>query len=408
MIDVVLLTHDRLAHLVATVEAMRERTRDVEIRLTVVDNASGADVRTWLAAHRGWFERVIPRAENEHVPGFQHGIAATTSDPFVVTDPDLVVPDLEPSWLARLLAILDRHPDFGLVGAELDPSNSPLSAEEAAALREERGPTGDPELREGNVGTHLQVIRRDALRVPYRSDRQVCDAVRAAGYRVGWAPGVQALHLGFDDPAANPEYLRVKDERGEFYPSYANLLKGAEPPSLRALAAAAPVVAATRQLGIADDEVEDRAGVLAPLGRAAAPRSKRPGESDPLRANPPAESDPLPPKPRAVVVSDPASLPAVADEPRAGPLAAVVLVATLADVGGRLADELAPPGWRGEERPAVGDAVMALAEAADTSPVLRERLGLGALQHRDEWLRLLAAGAFGASPRRVFVFTPEA
>ena len=376
-VDVVLLTHDRLGHLVRTVEALRERTRDVDLRLTVVDNASGPDVRNWLVAHREWFERVIPRPQNEHVPGFQHGIAVTTSDPFVVTDPDLVVPDLEPSWLARLLAILDRHADFGLVGVELDPSNSPLSAEEAAALREERGPTGDPELREGNVGTHLQLIRRDALRVPYRSDRQVCDAVRAAGYRVGWAPHVRALHLGFEDPAANPEYLRVKDERGEFYPSYASVLAGVErAPDLRALAAAAPVIAATRELGIADDEVVDRSGLLTGV----VPGVRAEGEG------------------RATVVGD-------VTEVRADGEAAI-LVASLGAVEGRLADELAPPGWRGEERPAVGDAVLALAAAADTSPVLRGRLGLTTLEHREEWLRLLAAGAFGTSDRRVFLFTP--
>ncbi|MDQ3742335.1 MAG: hypothetical protein M3389_15490, partial [Actinomycetota bacterium] len=115
-----------------------------------------------------------------------------------------------------------------------------------------------------------------------------------------------------------------------------------------------------------------------------------------------APSGAAPSEPAAVVVADAAAIPSAA----AGATRAVVLLTTLADVGGRLADELAPPGWRGEERPAVGDAVLALAEAADTSPVLRARLGLEPLQHRDDWLRLLAAGAFGATSRRVFVFTP--
>lgn len=378
MIDVVLLTHDRLDHLVRTVEALRERTRDVEIALTVVDNASGRRVRNWLMARRHLFARVIALPRNEHVPAFQHGIDATTSDPFVVTDPDLVVPELEPSWLARLLAILDRHPDFGLIGVELDPSNSPLSPEEAAALRGERGSTGDPELREGNVGTHLQLVRRDALRVPYRSDRQVCDAVRAAGYRVGWTPGIAALHLGFDDVAAHPEYLRVKHERGEFYPSYANLLAGVErPPALRELALAAPVLAATQDLGIADEDVVDRTGAVA----AVVPVVRTDGKG------------------RAYVVGDPAEVRAEGE--------AVVLVATLEEVGARLADELAPDGWRGHEREGAGDAVLALADAADRSPVLRERLGLSALEHRDEWLRMLGGGAFGGPTRRVFVFTPR-
>jgi hypothetical protein len=354
MIDVVLLTHDRLEHLVATVEALRERTRDVPIALTVVDNASGPAVRSWLSEHRPWFARIIARPANDHVPAVQEGIAATTSDPFVVTDPDLVVPDLDPSWLARMLAILDRHPDFGIVAAELDPANSPLSDWEIAALRAERGPTGDPELREGNTGMHLQVIRRDALRVPYRLDRQACDAARAAGYRVGWAPGVKAWHLGFDDVRANPAHVAAKAGDAAYWRIVGELDR---PPSLRALAAAAPVAALARELGVAEEDlavVDDPADVAGAAGR----------------------------RPRAIV-----------------------LRTTLRAVGGRLADELAPDGWRGEERPAVGDAVMALAEAADLSPVLRARLGVDALQHRDEWLRLLAAGAFGPSERRVFVFT---
>ena len=377
MIDVVLLTHDRLDHLVATVTALRERTRDVPFRLTVVDNASGPAVRGWLAEHRDWFHRVIARASNDGVPAVQEGIDATESDPFVVSDPDLVVPDLEPSWLARLLALLERHPDFGLVAVELDPANSPLSDDHVAALRAERGPTGDPELREGNTGMHFQVIRRDALRVPYTLDREVCDAVRAAGYRAGWAPDVRAYHLGFDDPATHPAYARAK--AGD--PVYSNV-ELPDAPSLRALAAAAPVIAATRAHGISDEEVVDLSGTLSVI-----PGVRTEGVE------------------RAVVVGDIAALREAAATAVERP-ELILLTATLDEVGGRLADELAPRFWRGTELPAVGDEVLALAEAGDRSPVVRERVGLSPLEHREDWLRVLAAGAFGATERRVFVFTP--
>ena len=39
----------------------------------------------------------ILRPDNEFLPALNHGIAATSSDPFMVTDPDLVVPDLDPA-----------------------------------------------------------------------------------------------------------------------------------------------------------------------------------------------------------------------------------------------------------------------------------------------------------------------
>jgi hypothetical protein len=386
----VLLTHDRLDHLARTVSALRERTPE-PIRLTVVDNASQPAVRQWLADHRGWFHQVIPRASNEHVPAFQHGIDATSSDPFVVTDPDLVVPDVSPSWLAQLLELLERHPDFGLIGVELDPSNSPLTPAEVAALRDERGHAGD-DLREGNVGTHLQLIRRAALREPYTSDREVCEAVRRAGYRVGWTPRIQALHLGFDDVRLHPEYLRRKDATGRFYPSYASVLDGAErPPSLAALARAAPVIALVRAAGIPDASVLELTA-RRPLLSCVLPAAVR---------DRPARRLPYPDGSAAAVV--------LVDAPSALREAArvathlVVLVTSLAAVDARLPDELAPHGWRGRELPGAGDPVVRMAELAD-----RELdLGLQTVEHREDWLELFAGGAFGEAEQRLFVFEPE-
>ena len=108
--DIIILTHNRLDHLVAMIDELEARTPEL-IRITIVDNASGPELRNWLAAHRSRFHRLILRTENEHTSAFQHGIEATTSDPYIVTDPDIVVPDLEPSWLTRLHDLMDRHLD---------------------------------------------------------------------------------------------------------------------------------------------------------------------------------------------------------------------------------------------------------------------------------------------------------
>src|SRR6201999_1040853 len=92
VLDLILLTHNRLAHLVATVDALEERTRS-PYRLTIVDNASGPEVRNWLAANRARFHGLVLLAENEFLPALNHAIPETTSDPFIVTDPDLIVPE---------------------------------------------------------------------------------------------------------------------------------------------------------------------------------------------------------------------------------------------------------------------------------------------------------------------------
>ncbi len=104
--DIIMLTHNRLDHLVATVDALEQRTR-APYRLTIVDNASDPDVRNWLAENRDRFHQLILLPENEFLTALNHGIAATTSDPYMVTDPDLVVPDLEPCWLTRMRTLMD-------------------------------------------------------------------------------------------------------------------------------------------------------------------------------------------------------------------------------------------------------------------------------------------------------------
>ena len=93
---------------------------------------------------------MILRPTNEHVSAFQHGIDATTSDPYVVTDPDIVVPDLEPSWLARLHDLMDRHPDFGLIGIGLDQANRP---EVLGPEQVDPATVVDGEIVEAGVGT---------------------------------------------------------------------------------------------------------------------------------------------------------------------------------------------------------------------------------------------------------------
>ena len=60
--DIVMLTHNRLDHLVATVEALEQRTH-APYRLTIVDNASDPDVRNWLSENRDRFHQLILLAE---------------------------------------------------------------------------------------------------------------------------------------------------------------------------------------------------------------------------------------------------------------------------------------------------------------------------------------------------------
>ena len=394
-VDIIMLTHNRLEHLVATVDALEARTR-APYRLTIVDNASGPEVRNWLAANRHRFERVIWSTENELLRAFNRGMAVTTSDPFIVTDPDLVVPELERCWLTQMLDLMERHPDFGLIGIGLDQCNLPPVQEPEHLATEE---IVDGEIVERFVGSTFQVIRRDALREPYRTDHKTCLAVRASGYRVGWALGVRALHLGWDDFKLYPGHLVSKLHLGEY--REVNLIERA--PTLPELALAGPVVAETRARGIPDGAVLEITwadpAVAAALPDAVCVQA-------PLAGPLPFADDAA----GAVVLVDPPPERAAALVREACRVASglVVAVAGLDAFAARPANELGGDDWTGLEADGPGDVPLALAHAAATDRALTAQVGVTTIDDRERWLALFAAGAFGCGSRRLWVWSGPA
>jgi GT2 family glycosyltransferase len=393
-IDIVLLTFNRLDYLVETVDALEARTRE-PYRLTIVDNASGADVRTWLAENRHRFHQIIPRPANEHLTAFQHGIDATTSDPYILAEPDLIVPDLDPCWLGRLRGVLDAHRDFGIVGMGLDNGNRPsvLGPEEIDPATM----VGD-DLVEGNLGMWFQMIRRDALVVPYELDAQACEAVRSAGYRVGWTRTLRAWHLGWDDYKRYPGHLASKTPKAnKAYSHYREIELIERPPTLRELANAGPMVAQTRAAGVPDAAVLELSwsgpAVAAALSASVGIEAPEAIELAPGAAGAVTLVDPPPERADALL--------AAAFRAAAG---IVVVLAPISTFGGRFADDLAPAGWTGRELPGPAAVPLALAEAADGDTALHEHLGYRTLDERDQWLALFAAGAFGNGARRLWVW----
>jgi hypothetical protein len=325
------------------------------------------------------------------VPAFNHGIAATTSDPFVVTDPDVVVPDLEPSWLARMLGMLEKHPDFGLLALGLDPINRPPPhVLEPEVI--EPGTLVDGEIVEAHVGTVFQFIRRDALLAPYRSDAQACTAVKRAGYRIGWTPHIRGLHLGWDDYRLHPGHLLGKRDSGHpCYPeSYAEIDLVERPATLEEIALAAPVLAETRMRGIRDRAVVELAWDGPAIG-AVAPDCVA-IEADRL------ERIPLDAGAAAVLVlKHPPTDGFIADACRVASRL-VIAMAPLTTFSGRTAADLAPAGWEGREAPATGDLQLALVRSAG------EQVERSVAAYGDRWMELLGNATFGESALRLWIW----
>lgn len=396
-VDIVLLSYNRLDYLVRTVDTLFERTPE-PFRLTIVDNASSSDVRNWLAANRGRFHQLILQPVNEHIAGFQRGIEATTSDPFVLAEPDLLVPALDPSWLARLRAIMDRHPDFGLIGVGLDHTNRPSVFGPETFAEEE---LVDGEIVEGNVGIWFQMIRRDALRVRYVKDSAACMAIRQAGYRVGWTPAIRALHLGWDDYRLHPAHLASKNELPSPYPYYHEVELIGRPPALAEVARAAPLIAELRKARVPDEAVLEIAWADPVVGSVLDATTLHP---------PPPELGFADAAAGAVVLVTPP--PELAERALAEALrvasSLVAVVGPLTSFGGRSAAQLAPPGWSGREVAGVGVVPLELARSGDELPLMATHHRYTTLEDRERWLSLFARAAIPPeTDERLFVFEAE-
>lgn len=387
-VDIILLSYNRLEFLVAMVEALEARTL-WPYQLTVVDNASGPQTRQWLRENSGRFRQIVWNGRNEHLAGLQLGIAATASELFVVSDADLVVsePTAAGCWLTRLVALAERHPDFGLLGVRLD------SISEARNAHLEHAPLIDGELLETDPGVWLNLIARSALKISYMGDGITCHALRRSGYRVGIAADIYATHLGDADPQRHPDYLARKQAASGWrttYPAYPELRSAGRAPTLSELAKAAPVLAALERHGIAAlDTIE----LCAPYAVLAA-------------VQPEIEAyawDEETPGARAVAILDPPPS-AAQTVARAFALAGEWVIVLASVVVPK-----APSEWTlADEQPGTNATLFRLAALA-SRPRWRNRLLYSTTEHRDGWLAVFRAGCFGDDvPLRVYVFCREA
>jgi hypothetical protein len=382
-VDIILLSYNRLDYLVAMVDALEQRTIWPH-RLTVVDNASAPPTRQWLRENAARFHQIVWNERNEHLAGFERGIAVTDCELLVLSDADLVVhaPNQAGCWLTRLVALAARHPDFGLLGVRLD------SVSEARNARLEQAPLIDGEVLETATGVWLNLIRRAALRIPYLGDGITCHALRRAGYRVGIAADIYATHLGDGDPVRHPDYLARKQAASGWrttYPEYPELRDTPRPPTLIELARSAPVLAALERHGIARADTIELCAPYAVLAAAAPEIEAYTGEEGTPSARAVAVLDPPPDKPHSVARAF-----ALADE-----WVLVLASAVVPDV---------PAEWTlVDEQPGTNAALSRLAALASQRR-WRSRLLYTTSEHRDGWLAVFRAGCFGDDvPLRVYV-----
>lgn len=195
MIDIVMVTFNRIGYTSEVIQHIKDRTSTPH-RLIVVDNGSTDGTVAYLydclsvnEIMAGDKNRGIHWAHNA-------GLALVKSKYYISTDNDCLCPLLEPDWIAQLVALMDRHNDFGAISCrpQVMVGSIPGMFD------------GCDEVKEvSHAGASLRIMRTDAVRKaggwekttnPGRNheERWIASHLHRVGYRVGYARDIRCFH----------------------------------------------------------------------------------------------------------------------------------------------------------------------------------------------------------------------
>lgn len=223
--DIVVFTCERLSLLKRTLEYIWDRTR-TPYRLHILDDASLGGNAAYIQGLEAQGKVASASCRKQRL-----GVAAnlrallsiTQSDPIIVTDDDVLCPDVEPDWLARELAIMVQSPGLGILSL-----NNPQATTNTRYI--ERGPEM---TRYGNVGAVFAMIRRAVLKAvvtpdgPVKPMKYLCSHAIQAGFDVGCLTDTYCQHIGIISVR-----IRRRDYSAKLRAVYPTNKKTLEPPDV--------------------------------------------------------------------------------------------------------------------------------------------------------------------------------
>ncbi len=203
-IDIIFLTYNRLKYFHETIEKLINNTR-YNYNIIIVDNNSDKEFTKYLQQTSILYHKLILNDKNEWTAAFQKGIDNSSSDPFIVSDPDILVPALEEKcWLERLINLNEQNEEIGLLALNLDPTNKPAQMSDVYIGEKQYF---NDEITLGNVGTVMQAIKRKYFNFNYTTDWETCEGIRRNGGKVGFARNIVGYHLGWNEEEDYPDYM---------------------------------------------------------------------------------------------------------------------------------------------------------------------------------------------------------
>ena len=201
--DILVTTRGRLEYLQQTLEHIYARTR-ASYRLHVVDDCSGNV--DWLEREfaAGRIHHLYLRGEHVGAMANQNLLAwGSFSDPVVLTDDDVLCPDVEPDWLSRGLSAMESHKEVGM-----------LALHHPGAKLKGYKVSREVTYCESLGGTFLFIRRDVLLKCPQHHERgnldrpmaPRCEAVRNAGFKIAYLTRTYCYHVGQHSALSGNKY----------------------------------------------------------------------------------------------------------------------------------------------------------------------------------------------------------
>ncbi|MBU3955116.1 glycosyltransferase [bacterium] len=221
-IDIVILSHERAAIITDMLIKIKERTHYPH-RVIVCDNKSSALAIANLRKlkNEGFIDELILNNFNKWPEGFNPGLKIVNGDLYCLSDPDIIVPELERKcWLEQLAELMVKYPFMGKIGLHISMDNYPpkhaYSREYCISKFESKfvENTGN-EIFEAPVDTTMAICRRDLFKSYNGGYPEIPSAdhqsMYADKYRCGrTTPPFSCIHLGYD------EYKDLSDENVQY------------------------------------------------------------------------------------------------------------------------------------------------------------------------------------------------
>jgi len=219
-IDIYMTSFFRLNFTLESIQKIHERTERGTFNIHVFDNGSDSEtqeklyglLKTGIIKSLHLDSRNTGCLYNKLV--FQ-AMTETQNPYYIVTDNDVFPPALTPSWLVRMVEIMEDHPELAFLTPQLPPVEFQMPYDIKQDLAYCKA-----------VGNTFKMVRRNAfprinqISGSYGDDALVCEKVHENGWKVAFCRNVFCWHAGqMDNWGYKPEEVKL-DQRKSGYKEF--------------------------------------------------------------------------------------------------------------------------------------------------------------------------------------------